>query len=491
MNTARRSASLCALLALLALSGCDDDSRARDDLEADGAVDLGLGDLGPGDGDLPDGDLADAETPDGGLEDGELPDAAPPDADLPDFEPPPPEVCNGLDEDRDGLIDEGLSNICGGCEDIPEGGCQAWRVALIQGQDGEADLRRIVGFQGAFDLVDVIEVENATCERVRSVAPSPTDHIGDVTVDSPRLTVTHGPTYDPAQGIVVYSDVDDPPLDAGRAFNPGDVIDVSGTGSELVDPFSDSLIGPDTLTGVEPDTLSDVIQLARGNIDGPVELTWAPARRADLDGVVQLFIGGSFPLFNRGSVYRAIHSFTLDAALADDGAFSILPSHLPALELAAVRVRLSRSDARRVLLGPHALELLARQQVERVQSGDVSGGLDAPFHLTAPDPDVRQIEPGAPFTVSWSALPDGDGPLSVGLVLLDPAEGTSTQINCVVEDPGLGEMIMPGELTEAWPTGPGARRLLDVRWNERVFDLPLPDQGGGRFSLSLILDLEE
>ena len=42
---------------------------------------------------------------------------------------PSPEVeCNALDDDDDGLVDEGVANLCGGCGPIRETGCQFWRV---------------------------------------------------------------------------------------------------------------------------------------------------------------------------------------------------------------------------------------------------------------------------------------------------------------------------------------------------------------------------
>ena len=58
------------------------------------------------------------------------------DGQVPDGPPPPPEECNGEDEDGDGEIDEGVSNICGGCGGIPPEGCQAWVLQAVQNEAG-------------------------------------------------------------------------------------------------------------------------------------------------------------------------------------------------------------------------------------------------------------------------------------------------------------------------------------------------------------------
>lgn len=59
---------------------------------------------------LPDPDVSDTPLPDDGPLD---------EADMPDM-PPPPEVCNGQDDDGDGVVDEGVQNRCGGCDELPE-----------------------------------------------------------------------------------------------------------------------------------------------------------------------------------------------------------------------------------------------------------------------------------------------------------------------------------------------------------------------------------
>ena len=61
--------------------------------------------------------------------------------------PSPEDTCNGIDDDGDGLLDEGLANICGGCEPIPAQGCQGWQINTIGRSDGRVFPDRIVGLR--------------------------------------------------------------------------------------------------------------------------------------------------------------------------------------------------------------------------------------------------------------------------------------------------------------------------------------------------------
>jgi len=80
-----------ALLAALGVMACDHSGGAGADSGA-------AGDAGGADGAATDGGLSDGGLPDGGSPDGQV-----------------GEVCNGPDDDGNGLVDEGLESFCGGC----------------------------------------------------------------------------------------------------------------------------------------------------------------------------------------------------------------------------------------------------------------------------------------------------------------------------------------------------------------------------------------
>jgi Domain of unknown function (DUF4434) len=97
LNRHLMGVTLLAILALLGGGACDHSSGSGDDGGPD--------DAGPVDGATTDGGLPDgAPLPDGAI----LPDGGSTDGQV-------GEVCNGLDDDGDGLVDEGLEAFCGGC----------------------------------------------------------------------------------------------------------------------------------------------------------------------------------------------------------------------------------------------------------------------------------------------------------------------------------------------------------------------------------------
>ena len=46
---------------------------------------------------------------------------------IPKRQPTPEDACDGLDDDSDDVVDEGVSNVCGGCGGIP-------RMAVVPGR---------------------------------------------------------------------------------------------------------------------------------------------------------------------------------------------------------------------------------------------------------------------------------------------------------------------------------------------------------------------
>ena len=64
------------------------------------------------------------------------PDRRPPDADPADVAPPSPEICNGLDDDEDGAVDEAFAELGDVCE-AGIGACAgAGTIACNPGGDG-------------------------------------------------------------------------------------------------------------------------------------------------------------------------------------------------------------------------------------------------------------------------------------------------------------------------------------------------------------------
>ena len=54
------------------------------------------------------------------------------DASTPIVRTTPEAECDGQDNDNDGSIDEGATNVCGGCGGLPPEGCQLWSINFSQ-----------------------------------------------------------------------------------------------------------------------------------------------------------------------------------------------------------------------------------------------------------------------------------------------------------------------------------------------------------------------
>ena len=147
------------------------DARPAD--QGEGSLDMGPQDQGL-DARLTDAEI-DATRPGDGSPDASdqdlLPDGMPDVMQFPPPVEPSPEVeCNALDDDDDGLVDEGVANLCGGCGPIPETGCQFWRVNLIQDAQIRLNPNRVVGLSGTILGTEVAEIDNGVCEIVRLVS---------------------------------------------------------------------------------------------------------------------------------------------------------------------------------------------------------------------------------------------------------------------------------------------------------------------------------
>ncbi|MCA9538592.1 MAG: hypothetical protein KC620_06870, partial [Myxococcales bacterium] len=71
----------------------------------------------------------------------------------------------------------------------------------------------------------------------------------------------------------------------------------------------------------------------------------------------------------------------------------------------------------------------------------------------------------------------------------DSESGEQVQINCGVDDPGRGELILPADLVAGLPTNDDFRQLT-VLWGIDRVDLPAPDPGSFTRSVALVLRLD-
>lgn len=463
----------------LCLWACDDDARDRDNADHDAST--------ASDADIeadPDAEVDAAVTGDAGASDAASDVSA--DAGTPDGPPPPPEECNGEDEDGDGEIDEGVSNLCGGCGGIPPDGCQAWVVSAIQNADDILDPDLVVGFVGGALGFSEREIDGATCTFFRVPAQHPDAHLGLVNVDTPRAALNLVPVFRADRGTHAYRS--SPALMPLELHDEGDVVEVRAGGGLAVGPFEMSAVAPARLQIAWEDArLEEVLDLARGERDDGLTFEWP----AEAGGELRFFLGGSVPVFNVARRrYEVREHYELTALLADDGAFEI-PADLlgGGAPDSSVRVFVERRVVKRLPQGPHAIEMRVGQRRTVFRNGILENDEPPGFRITAPSASERTITPGEPLAIEWEwpcapgsddcdkSEPVGIGPLSVNLLLRDLGELQLTQVECRVDDPASGGIVLPGDFTEQWPDTDADTRLLTLQWGLHRQSLPLPDRG--------------
>lgn len=469
---------ICAVIGLWA---CDDGGRQRTEPPGD---DLGAADMDLGASDmLSDADMSDAAPPDLG---GDMAADMTPDDDVivPDLGPVEPEECNGVDDDRDGQIDEELANVCGGCAGIPAEGCQAWQINLMQNGEGRLNPDRVVGLQGAALGFSERGIPNAECTVFRQPATHPDAHIGQVNIDTPRAMLNLGPIFDERRGGHRY--LQNPEMAALTVHQAGDLVEVRAGGGLAVGMFTLEGTAPAGLPPVEG--LQLVADLARARVeDQPASLRWEPAA-PDARGDVRFFVGGSVPIFTN-VVYRGIRHYQLEGLLVDDGRLDLPAGFFGGgVAESAIWARIDRSRTVRLPIGPHSVEMVIGQRQQIQEGGRLEAEGMPPFQITAPSPNVREIQPGEPLQVTWSELPAGEGPLTVVLTTSDGIE--AQQVACQVTDPSVGAIELPGDFTDFWPQGDDHLRQLTLRWDLATVPFEAPDQGELRQSMSVILRLE-
>jgi hypothetical protein len=264
---------------------------------------------------------------------------------------------------------------------------------------------------------------------------------------------------------------------------------VQAGGGQLVPAFDAELIGPMRVEGTAADELQGAIDVIRGTRAEPATLHWLPGA-GEADGTLRLFAGGSRSQFNRGG-YRGIFHYQLDVRLADDGEFTVGPA-LSRLGLSdsSIWVYLRRENYRRVVIGPHAVELAAASRAELRASGNLDAQDPPAFQITSPSPDAPRIEPGLPVTIRWTA-PPAEGPLTISLIYGDAEGLESRYVGCEVAHPETGELVLPAEATLGWPVEPDATRLLTVRQDLATVEVPAgsADRGQITYAYSLLLPL--
>ena len=403
----------------------------------------------------------------------------------------PEATCDGLDEDNDGQIDEGISNLCGGCGGLPPEGCQSWRIDLTQVQGEEADLlnsNRLIGLQGSTTGYSQRDIAGARCEFQRVPVPHPDAHLGIVDLVAPAMSLMQVPAFDERGGSFTYTD--SPELGALHLFDPGEVVQIRSGGGRAVGPFEANITGPSRLEGVLPEALSPLIEGARGTRNEAAALQWDPAPSVADGDALRLFVGGSISLFRRGP-YLAVRHYQLDARLADDGELRV-PNAVFAggVPESSIWVHLRRERFQRWPLGPHSVEVVAGHRVGQRLGGLLSLDVESPFDIVEPSPDVRHVNPGQPLRVSWTPLPPGVGPLVISLYLYDAALLDGRFLACEVTDPSTGTLELPGEVTEGWPMGEADDRQLSLRWDLAREHLEPPDVGAMSHSVTVILRLD-
>ena len=406
----------------------------------------------------------------------------------PPLDPTPEIDCDALDNDGDGVVDEGVANLCGGCGEIPEGGCQHWRVNLIQDGEGALNPNRIVGLSGTILEPDVLEIDNGTCQIVRLVSrQSEGADIGAVDIQGSQSTWTLTPVLDQQSGLFRYGSnepVADEPL-----FRDGDRVAVTAEGGSLVQGFDHEVVAP--LSVAETTDFSPLFDALRGSpSDETLRLGWRPNLASN--GQMKLYIGGSLVTFRPSNTYQAIEHFVLDGQLIDDGEL-VLPGDFFGVGVpgSSVWLYLIREGGQRLVLGPHAVTIPIGRRVEARTAGGVSLGDAPPFSILSPDPNERRFVPGEDLPVSWSALPDGAGPLDLRFSSRNPETNVQSLVSCIINDPSLGAATLPAALTSQFSSEIDVFNQITLRWVLHRRQLPGPDRGTFQHSASVILNLSQ
>ena len=442
--------------------------------------------------------MSDQRSPDLRLDRGPF-DRAPLDREPP-LPPPPagePERCDFIDNDLDGVSDEGVSNPCGGCLPLGERGCEAWGLNLLRPLEGLIDPARVMSLGAQVFAAERGVVEGGECERL-TVSLESRSSLGAVTLRAPTAELSLLPTPQPDGQILYRPAQAQEPL---RLFEPLEriFIDLEGRPGFRFDiplgvhaPRAPQLLGEGGLEAIKD-------QL-RGGGESGAPLRWVPSGEDAVEGErLRLYGGGSVPIFNRANRYRALRHYLLNGELEDDGEFQLHEGVSRGVPESAIWVYLSREQLSRWVPGADSLSALTGERVELRESGRLSDAPDPtiPFEFLSPTPDARAVDPSRPLELRWTpppapppGAPEEEGSFSATLLLYDYAAGQGQQLRCVLE-PGTTKLTIPVDWLAAWPRGEDTLRQITLTWLRRLRRLPAPDRGRYQEYTSLILRLEE
>ncbi|MBV70459.1 MAG: hypothetical protein CMH52_03835 [Myxococcales bacterium] len=398
-------------------------------------------------------------------------------------------LCDGLDDDSDGFVDEGATNACGGCGGLPPGGCQLWSINLTQTADKNLNTGRLVGLAARIVGVSFVEVPNGTCRLTRlTLTESADENLGVISVINQDQTLVLRPNFDPNSERVFYAPDDE--MAVTIEFEADSDIQVNATGGQRIPAFEDEVTMPHAIQLESDESLDAIADFMTNTEMEPPTIRWQ--RRDTSDSRLRLYVGGSKVVFRRVAFYQAIEHLVLDAAVVDDGELT-LPQGVSGqgLEGSSLWVYLLRQMNRRLTFGPHAVLLSAGQRIETRKAGGTDLRERPPFQIVSPNPNTREVDTSQPLPIRWTELPDGPGPLQMSLSYRDTELGQQTLVECDVIDPSLGEFILPEEMAADIPTEPGQFRQVTLRWITAEQALPAPDQGRLSKAVSVFLNFTQ
>ena len=441
--------------------------------------------------------------------------------DWPELELPLPDVeeerCDGVDNDLDALIDEGVSNPCGGCAPFDdEVGCVGWRANLIQPQiltdgsnveperesiAGVVDPQRLITLSASVSSYEEFTIEGARCERYRSPQTwEGARSFGDVELDTPRASLTLVPNpNEPGryralgedEPFTIHLPQDQVNLNWEGWSSPG-----SPSPQPAIEPGELSLRSPELVQLASDDQLLRVIEAFQRPenllaLHESLSLRWVAEPVGSEAGVpLTLYVGGSQSL-SRNGAYQEIRHYLLSASLFDDGRLDFeLPGEFRAPG-SSIWVYLERAHRANAVQGEHPIRAQVGHRVEqRARAGGGSTGLPAALELLEPTADQPEANTEG-LTVRWR-LTNSDTPperLVVSLILYDST--WTEQVACLVDDVSANILTLPGSRLDFWPMGPQSVRQLTLRADTKSLSFSYPDRGLLRRSDSVILRLSD